>query len=65
MNLDFINNKNYFTLDSNIYFNNNHKQIIDKLNYFIEINQIPNLILYGNNGCGKKYILKYFINKNM
>jgi len=60
---DFSKNKDFFTYDKQHYFNNNHKNIIDRLNYFLEMNQIPNMIFYGDNGVGKKYILKYFINK--
>lgn len=60
---DFSKNKDFFTYDKQYYFNNNHKTVIDRLNYFLEINQIPNIIFYGSNGVGKKYILKYFINK--
>lgn len=64
MNLEIINNyqKDFFTLDNIHYFNNQHREIIDKLHYFVINNQIPNIIFYGGNSCGKKYILKYFLN---
>lgn len=61
MDIDFTNNKDFFTLDNIHYFNNCHREIIDKLLYFVKNNQIPNIIFYGNNSCGKKYILKYFL----
>lgn len=63
MNYDFSNNKDFFSYNSINFFNNNHKFIIDKLNYFIEMQKIPNLILYGGYGIGKKHILEYFITK--
>ena len=40
-----------------------HKKIIDKLDYFIEHKRIPNLIFYGKEGSGKKYLLYEFIHK--
>lgn len=62
MNLDIINNKkDFFTPDNQHYFNIQHKSIIEKLQYFVEKNQIPNIIFYGKNNSGKKYILKYFL----
>lgn len=39
-----------------------HKDIYDKLNYFKKVNKIPNILFYGNSGCGKKTILNDFIN---
>ena len=62
-NQDFSQNKNFFTYDNQYYFNKNHKTVIDRINNFLEINQIPNIIFNGDNGVGKKYILNYFINK--
>ena len=44
--------------------NNNiniHKNILDKLNYFIEVKKIPNIIFHGPYGCGKKTIVYSFI----
>ena len=35
----------------------------DKITYFLKINKIPNLLIYGNNGVGKKTIVKNFINE--
>lgn len=63
MDLNTINtnNKDFFTLDNKHYFNIEHQNIIYKLQYFVENNQIPNIIFYGSNSCGKKYILKYFL----
>jgi DNA polymerase III delta prime subunit len=39
-----------------------HKNIEEKLNSFVEHNKIPNIIFYGENGSGKKTILKNFLN---
>jgi len=62
MNLDITNNtRDFFTPDNEHYFNIQHKSIIEKLQYFVEKNQIPNIILYGSSSSGKKYILKYFL----
>ena len=61
MDIDFTNSKDFFTIDNINYFNNCHREIIDKLLYFVKNNQIPNIIFYGSNSCGKKYILKYFL----
>jgi len=75
MNIDIINNNtgnnignignntnDFFSPDNGgHYFNIQHREIIDKLHYFVDNNQIPNIIFYGNNSCGKKYILKYFL----
>ena len=40
-----------------------HENIIHKLDYFIENKKIPNIIFYGKDGAGKKYLLyvKYII----
>ena len=35
----------------------------DKISYFLKINKIPNLLIYGSNGVGKKTIVKNFINE--
>lgn len=40
-----------------------HKEIYKKLNHFIEINKIPNILFHGKYGCGKKTIVNDFINK--
>jgi DNA polymerase III delta prime subunit len=42
---------------------NIHKNIKDKLLYFIETNKIPHIIFYGPVGSGKRSILNFFINK--
>jgi hypothetical protein len=39
-----------------------HNKIIEKLNYFISINKIPNIIFHGQPGTGKKTIVNNFIN---
>ena len=41
---------------------NIHENIINKLNYFYQINKIPNIIFHGPSGSGKKTILHNFIN---
>ncbi len=51
----------FFTPNNKHFFNIEHKEIINKLQYFVEKNVIPNIIFCGSNSCGKKYILKYFI----
>ena len=57
-------NPDFFTPDGGThYFNIQHREIINRLQYFVENNQIPNIIFYGDNRCGKKTILKYFINQ--
>ena len=35
----------------------------EKLNYFLEKNKIPNILIYGQNGSGKKTIVKNFLDK--
>jgi hypothetical protein len=40
-----------------------HKEIYNKLNGFIEIQKIPNILFHGKYGCGKKTIVDNFINK--
>ena len=40
-----------------------HKNIIDKLNNFIENKKIPNLIFHGSSGSGKKTLLHNFLKK--
>ena len=40
-----------------------HQQIYKKLDYFIEIKKIPNIIFHGPSGCGKKDIVDKFIRK--
>ena len=42
---------------------NIHKEIHNKLNFFIQNNQIPNILLHGPPGSGKRYLLKSFIDK--
>ena len=40
---------------------NIHTPINDKLDYFIQVNKIPNIIFHGPHGSGKKTILNKFI----
>ncbi len=40
-----------------------HKNIIDKLEFFINNKKIPHIIFYGPSGSGKRYILNKFIEK--
>ena len=39
------------------------KNIIEKLDYFYDSNQIPNIIFHGSSGSGKTTIVHYFLNK--
>lgn len=38
-----------------------HSNIKDKLNYFIKVNKIPNIIFHGPNGSGKRTLVHDFI----
>ena len=38
-----------------------HKDIKQKLMYFINKKDIPHIIFYGKSGCGKSEILSFFI----
>ena len=40
-----------------------HKEKIKKLDYFIEIQKIPNIIFHGPSGSGKRTIVNNFIQK--
>ena len=40
-----------------------HKNIKEKLDFYIKKKQIPNIIFHGPNGCGKITLVKDFINK--
>lgn len=40
-----------------------HKNIIQKLDYFLEIKKIPNIIFHGPSGSGKRTIVFSFIDK--
>lgn len=40
-----------------------HKEIYTKLEHFIKIKKIPNILFHGKYGCGKKTIINDFINK--
>ena len=42
---------------------NIHKNIIKKLDFFVESKKIPHIIFFGPSGSGKRYILNYLINK--
>ncbi len=41
---------------------NIHKNIIKKLDFFVESKKIPHIIFFGPSGSGKRYILNYLIN---
>ena len=41
-----------------------HKAIYNTLDYFIENKKVPHLLFYGENGSGKKKIVKDFLNNN-
>lgn len=38
-----------------------HEHILEKLNYFIKLKKIPNIIFHGSSGCGKNTILSKFL----
>jgi DNA polymerase III delta prime subunit len=38
-----------------------HKNIQEKLDYFINVHQIPNIVFHGSSGTGKKTLLENFI----
>jgi len=42
---------------------NIHENIIEKLDYLLEINKLPNILFYGPSGSGKRTIVYSFINK--
>ena len=42
---------------------NIHKNIIKKIDFFVESKKIPHIIFFGPSGSGKRYILNYLINK--
>jgi DNA polymerase III delta prime subunit len=42
---------------------NIHQNIKDKLEYFLSIHKIPNIMFHGPSGCGKKTIVNEFIHK--
>lgn len=42
---------------------NIHNNIYEKLDQYIISNKVPNILFYGENGCGKKTIVYSFINK--
>lgn len=44
-------------------FENYHENIYRKLDYFHTNNKIPNIIMYGSSGTGKRTILYQFLNK--
>jgi DNA polymerase III delta prime subunit len=39
-----------------------HESIIEKLEYYISINKIPNIIFHGVSGSGKRTVVNHFIN---
>ena len=40
-----------------------HKNIINKLDYFLQIKKIPNILFHGPSGSGKKTIVFSFLDK--
>jgi DNA polymerase III delta prime subunit len=40
-----------------------HKNIINKLDNFVDSNKIPNILFYGNSGTGKSTLLHYVLDK--
>ena len=49
------------TVDARMTSTDFHKEIKNKLNYFIEPGKIPNLIFHGENGSGKRTLVQNFI----
>jgi len=43
--------------------NSSHENIVKKLDYFYENNKIPNIIIHGSSGTGKRTIVYDFLNK--
>jgi hypothetical protein len=41
---------------------NIHKNIIEKIDYFVDNKKIPHIIFFGPSGSGKRYVLNYLIN---
>ena len=46
---------------STVFHENNF--VASKLNYFIQIRKIPNIVFHGSSGCGKRTIVGDFINR--
>ena len=42
---------------------NIHTNIIEKLDYFLEIKKVPHIIFHGPSGSGKRTLVYSFINK--
>jgi Cdc6-like AAA superfamily ATPase len=42
---------------------NIHTSIKNKLEYFLTINKIPNILFHGSSGCGKRTIVNDFIHQ--
>ena len=42
---------------------NIHASIKNKLDYFLTINKIPNILFHGPSGCGKRTMINEFIQK--
>ena len=40
-----------------------HTEIYNQLDNYYNENRVPNIIFHGRNGCGKKTIVKNYINK--
>lgn len=42
---------------------NIHKDIIHQLDHYVDANTIPNILLYGQHGGGKKHLLNYLLDR--
>ncbi len=52
---------NYCNQMTTVFHENNF--VTSKLNYFIQIRKIPNIVFHGSSGCGKRTIVGDFINR--
>ena len=61
--LFYENSINYNFKNNSIDIHSVHKEIIKKLDYFIDNNKIPHIVFHGPYGTGKRTILNYFMNQ--
>ena len=61
VNISSTDSKSNDMCDKNIENLDIHNDIKNKLNYFIKIKKIPNIIFHGVSGCGKNTLVNNFI----